>query len=708
MARTMPSPSDNLPKGKIMAETFILPQPEFDADIKKIRLWKPWKWIALAVFLSTLLAGDMLPEALTALGYLVGIILIVNLLYVGGRRLRDRLLWRVRNRIMGSFLFVGLIPILLLAGVISLLGYILAGQLAAGYLQSSIEQLERELSLIGVAVGNRIPPTGKDPVDFQGTATLVLQAHRERFPRLSIREMVRHDDGTLEVLKAYDPDGIVKGLTPLLPERFGTDRTTIDGLVNHKEMTLLVSLSRMIGSTDHFLEVTAPFDEHIEQYLEKERSIYMVMMKSESVTVRQVDGKYEVSTGNDAPQRNPAMEKRVNAMFARRDADSRIKVFWGSPMRMLPWGEGNEKVRPRANAMLAVPFTVLIKEYFATHRQAGRFLLTALYVLLSLLLVTELISILIGITISRRITQSVHDIYLGTKALQKGDLDYQIPVRRHDQLGFVAHSFNQMTSSIGKLLIESAEKKRLENELEIAREVQATLFPKQLPHSRGLSIFGGCEAAQTISGDYYDFIVENETCLHVIVGDISGKGISAALLMANIQAVMRNQLMSFRQESREAMETRMAEVIHQLNQQIYRNSPSEKYATLFLGRYEADTRNFTYCNAGHLPPLLINNGTIRHLEVCGPVVGLLEHTNFSGKTIQLCPGDLLIIYTDGVTEAVNGEDEEYGEHRLSELVNISRLLQPEHIYNLVLERIRQWQGSLKQQDDITMIIAKVE
>lgn len=700
-------PSDVLDEKKNMPESFVWSLPEMDTENRKIRLWRPWKWIALAVVLSVFLAGDWLPEPLTALGYLIGILLVVNLLYVGGRRLRDRLLWRVSHRIMGSFLFVGLIPMLLLAGVISLLVYIMAGQLAVSYLQTSIEQLERELSLIGITVGNRIPPDSKDPADFQKAATLVLQAHQGRFPRLSIREMIRRGDGTMDVRKSYDPNEMVKGLVPRFPGRFGSDRTTMDGMVNYKDLTLLVSLSQMIGATDRYLEVATPFDEHIERYLEKERSIYTVMT-SEGMKVRKVDGTYEVSTGDDTPQRNPVMEQRVNTTFARADADSRYKVKWGSPMRMLPWGEGNERVRPRAFAMLAVPFNVLISEYFATHRQAGRFLLTILYVLLSLLLVTELVSVLIGITISRRITQSVRDMYEGTKALQRGDLSYQIPVRRNDQLGFLSHSFNQMTASIGRLLVESAEKKRLENELEIAREVQATLFPKQLPHSRGLSIFGGCEAAQTISGDYYDFIVEDETCLHIIVGDISGKGISAALLMANIQAVARNQLMSFRQESREAMEYRMSEVMSQLNQQIYRNSPSEKYATLFLSRYEADTRKLTYCNAGHLPPLLINSGSIRHLEVSGPVVGLLEQSEFYGKTIQLSPGDLLVVYTDGITEAMNEEEEEYGEQRLTEVLSLARLMPPEKIYHLVLERIRQWQGNLKQQDDITMIIARVE
>ena len=118
------------------------------------------------------------------------------------------------------------------------------------------------------------------------------------------------------------------------------------------------------------------------------------------------------------------------------------------------------------------------------------------YILAGMFLVAEIVSLIIGFTISRRITRSVHDVYQGILALQKGDLSHRIPVRRNDQLGLLAHSFNHMSASIERLLEEVVEKKRLEQELEIAREVQATLFPKQLPHPPGMAIFGGCKAAQ--------------------------------------------------------------------------------------------------------------------------------------------------------------------------------------------------------------------
>jgi phosphoserine phosphatase RsbU/P len=299
-------------------------------------------------------------------------------------------------------------------------------------------------------------------------------------------------------------------------------------------------------------------------------------------------------------------------------------------------------------------------------------------------------------------------MYQGTLALQKGDLQHRIPVRRNDQLGMLAHSFNQMSASIVQLLVEVTEKKRLEQELEIAREVQATLFPRQLPHSRGLTVFGGCEPAQVVSGDYYDFVVEDEGRLNIIVGDISGKGISAALLMANLQAAMRNQLMSIKHGSAADLERNIGEVMTQLNQQIHSNSPSEKYATLFLSRFDADSHRLYFCNAGHLPPILLINGTATRLEAGGTVLGLFPSVEYSASSIELASGTVLAIFTDGVTEAVNHADEEFGEDRLIEALQEARQRAPEAIYRHVVAQVQLWQGSLKQHDDITLIVAKVE
>ena len=337
----------------------------------------------------------------------------------------------------------------------------------------------------------------------------------------------------------------------------------------------------------------------------------------------------------------------------------------------------------------------------------NKILIEVIYFMGGMFVFVEIVSLITGFTISRRITRSVHDMYQGTLALQRGELEHKIPVRRHDQLGLLAHSFNQMSASITRLLEEVSEKKRLEQELEIAREVQATLFPKQLPHPRGMAIFGGCEPARVVSGDYYDFIVEDEARLDIVVADISGKGISAALLMANLQAAMRNQLLSIKHDGPDDIGKSLAGVMTQLNEQIYRNSPAEKYATLFLARYDAEARRLWYCNAGHLPPILLIGEETRFLEATGMVVGLLPNAPYQAGSVDLVSGSLLAIFTDGVTEAINKEDEEFGDQRLLSALKEARARTPEGVYQSVIEKIRTWQGDLPQHDDITLIVAKV-
>jgi sigma-B regulation protein RsbU (phosphoserine phosphatase) len=356
---------------------------------------------------------------------------------------------------------------------------------------------------------------------------------------------------------------------------------------------------------------------------------------------------------------------------------------------------------------LRTPWEVVFKTYMVLDDGLGPVLVTFFYVLVGLFVVVELISLVIGGTINRHITRSIHDVYQGVLALQKGDLQHKIPVRKHDQFGLLAHSFNQMTGSISRLLEEVVEKKRLEKELEIAREVQATLFPKQLPHPPGMSIFGGCKPARMVSGDYYDFIVEDETHLDIVVGDISGKGISAALLMANLQAAMRSQLLSIKHDNPDSIAQSLANIMGQLNQQIYLNSPPEKYATLFLSRYDANSHRLWYCNAGHLPPIVLTPKGAQALEPTGTVIGLLPNASYEAKSMELIPGTLLAIFTDGVTEALNKADEEFGENQLLTALQQSRMHAPEAIWDHVMSRVGDWQSDLPQYDDITLIVAKV-
>lgn len=467
----------------------------------------------------------------------------------------------------------------------------------------------------------------------------------------------------------------------------------------------MMSLRPVPKSDGLYLAVSAPLDRFIEERLQREKSIYFTVIGVGSTDVVVTSTSVEVKVKDKGSAKSSKdITNQVESLQSRRRSDRRRMASWAVVLDGKEYSSGNQK--RVGMAVLHVPVATVYQYSVGESDLQGQILLKLVYVLAGMFVFVELVSLVIGFTISRRITRSVHDMYQGTLAIQKGDLQHIIPVRRKDQLGLLAHSFNQMSASIARLLEEVSEKKRLEQELEIAREVQATLFPKQLPRPRGMAIFGGCEPARVVSGDYYDFIVEDEARLDIVVADISGKGISAALLMANLQAAMRNQLLSIKHDSPEDIEKSLADVMAHLNQQIYLNSPAEKYATLFLSRYDAESRRLWYCNAGHLPPILLSSHGVQMLEATGMVIGLFSSASYQAKSIELTPGSLLAIFTDGVTEAVNKDDEEFGEERLLAALRQAQARSPEGVYRFVIETIRAWQGDLPQHDDITLIVAK--
>ena len=666
--------------------------------------------VGVSVYVAALLFNRWLPGFLVAAAYIYGIVVIAGLVFFVFRYLKDRFFWRVRNRLIGSFIFVGIIPLLILLGVVALSGYILLGHLAGQYLNRALQENGRLISEINAELAGQIAHADATSA-FPAKAAAVFSNHSSQFPRLAVRLLQRLPDGTLRAVSKHDPQKILRDVSSHPGYKWRGKASSFEGLLTDRGKILLTSFRPVPGLTGFYLEAAAPLDSFLEERLQREKSLYVNFFVERATStstspMRAPASRFPEKRAQDRAtlRRNNASISRLEAQEERRKGDSRTMVLWYLPVQGKMYESGKDDTA--AYAIFRVPQAAVLKAYFGQDDQQSQFLLKVVYVLVGMFLFAEIVSLLIGFTISRRITRSVHDVYQGILALQKGDLSHRIPVRRNDQLGLLAHSFNHMSASIERLLEEVVEKKRLEQELEIAREVQATLFPKQLPHPPGMAVFGGCKAARTVSGDYYDFIVEDETHLNIVVGDISGKGISAALLMANLQAAMRSQLLSHKHEDPASVGQSLADVMTQLNRQIYLNSPPEKYATLFLSRYDADARRLWYCNAGHLPPIVLDAQGIRTLEATGTVVGLLPDAVYEAKCIDMTPGTLLAIFTDGVTEAVNDADEEFGDKQLLEALQQSRARTPEAIWDHVMSKVGEWQGDLPQHDDITLIVAK--
>jgi len=219
-----------------------------------------------------------------------------------------------------------------------------------------------------------------------------------------------------------------------------------------------------------------------------------------------------------------------------------------------------------------------------------------------------------------------------------------------------------------------------------------------------------CKPARMVSGDYYDYLAIEGGKLALAIGDVAGKGISAALLMATLQAAMRMELRTSSTPCLPplvgSVPARTSQLVSDLNQLLYATTAPEKYATFFFALYDEATSDLSYTNAGHLPPLLVRNGAAVPLDVNGTVVGAFPTAKYEESTVRLASGDLLVCYTDGITEPENEYGEMFGEERLIELVTRNADCEDSKIVTMILDAVHQWTSAAEQPDDMTLLLAR--
>lgn len=273
-----------------------------------------------------------------------------------------------------------------------------------------------------------------------------------------------------------------------------------------------------------------------------------------------------------------------------------------------------------------------------------------------------------------------------------------------DRNSFALVSLDEVSRAIEAQRRANAQKleaeRRLAHEFDIARQVQARLFPQKFPACSTLEYAGVCVQARQVGGDYYDFLSLGQKRLGLVIGDVAGKGMAAALLMANLQAHLRSQC---------AMALDQPEnLLRSVNRLFYENTAPSAYATLFFAEYDDDLRRLRYANCGHLSGLLLRSGnSIERLESTGTVVGLFSDWNCSIGECHLSPGDILALYTDGVTESFNVAGAEFGEEGLLSSLNRHRSLSPAEMVQAILADVQHF-GSQEQHDDVTLIMARCQ
>lgn len=258
----------------------------------------------------------------------------------------------------------------------------------------------------------------------------------------------------------------------------------------------------------------------------------------------------------------------------------------------------------------------------------------------------------------------------------------------------------QSTQTIENARLYEEERKllALEEDLRTARNIQQSLLPKNNPQIEGLEICGLSIPAKEVGGDYYDFIQIDDSRLGIAIADVSGKGTPAALLMANLQASLRGQAF---------INPSVKDTVTKVNLMISRFMEMGKFITLFYGILDHKNKTLTFTNAGHnFPFLLSREGNLSKLEKGGTILGMLNYLEYEEETVQLKPGDTLLLYTDGITEAMNEKEELFEEERLLEILQTNQNVSAQELSRKIVDKVNSFQGTLPQGDDITLVLIR--
>jgi sigma-B regulation protein RsbU (phosphoserine phosphatase) len=727
-------------------------------------------WLGLwfcALFVQLWIPGGF-GTFLGILQFFVGIALVCVALPLLWRLVRKHMLWSLRNKLVLTYLLIGLAPVVLFVTLTGVFAYVAAGQfaihLADSRLLAELGQMSTEnghhAEMISPMFERRMSgssgPQGLDPAELRepGSSNLDL-------PRMKLhRETQAFLNGAPIALERLSSPSATRGKTPFGLPPWATELPggSFSGMVlDGKDLYLVVikqehwkdgrtfSLVTSLPVDSALLDMIADglgyaslLPERVSRYTNGEKTRIsqtgnsQSALRPQSTNSRAAAREANVASGSDVLAGRPRISGGTETAPANL-AD--LTVRFPSTEPITDWDTGEQD---------SIFFTVqsrpsrLYNQLFGSSLRGvvTDFLRVSLIILCVVFALIELLALWAALRLSRTITASVTDLYRATQHIDSGDLNYRIGVSNTDQLAELSRSFNTMAGSMQKLLIEQKEKERLQNEISIAREVQANLFPLQAPGIAKLDLHGVCRPARSVSGDYYDFLVfheeahngrvgRKETGVGIAIGDISGKGISAALLMATLHSAVR----AYRFASEELVysESTVAgltasrderggngdelfqspgHILSLLNRHLYRSTQPEKYATLFLAHYDAASAKLTYSNAGQLPPLVLGrDGNIRRLDQGGTVVGLMDGMRYDEDSFQMQPGDILVAYSDGVTEPEN-DFGEFGEERMMEVVGRYRD-QPLHVIsNQVMLALDAWIGAEEQPDDITLVLAR--
>jgi serine phosphatase RsbU (regulator of sigma subunit) len=647
---------------------------------------------------------------------------------------KGRLLWRVRRRLILSYIFVGLVPVLLVIAFFALCGLLLFTSVSSYVVQTRLRGLVEQTQYLARTAAIDLAHTAPDRMDERLASR--QQAIRSRYPGASMAAVPvarRCGDENRDAARAANSTATLRRLvavgpwTHVSPPDRLPDWITCSGFsglmaywagsaeaLAALQATQGAQSSRMAddsGNAHLFVRAVAmpetptpgfavvvdiPISELVALRLRGETGIELrgtAVIRTDTgvLPMQGHEGGAPADTSSLLPGRGLRSGWVVFLDYTDWLTGKTGAVALGFGMRV---GEIYERLAP-SRAFGSVSF--------------GQVLMLAIVVVGSLFLVIQFVALVMGLALARSITGSVHELFVGTERVRQGDFSHKIQVHTRDQLGELADSFNTMTGRLGQLLAEMAEKKRLEEELRIARAMQMSLLPQSPPQLPGMRLTALCAPAREVGGDYYDFLPIDERRMGLLIADVSGKGTSAAFYMAELKGLM----LSLSQIHRSPRELLIA-----ANRIIGDNLDNRSFITMTYAVLDLEARTMTWARAGHTPLIHVPGASgdrrARVLVTDGMVLGLkldagerftqlLEET-----TIHLESGDLFMFFTDGLSEQMNLGEELFGEARLGALIEEHGHLPFDELRERIVREVKAFAGEAAQHDDMTFILLRVD
>jgi len=648
------------------------------------------------------------PAFFNALDTLGGLAILSSALVIGYRvyaLARYQLLWRVRRKLILSYIFIGVVPVLLVAVFFTLGGLLFFFNVSAFMLRNHVESVVEGAQFLAQAAA---PTLADASTSARLTPDLAARqaAASVRYPLVSY--MLVPTDGMCGGGTSAPGPQVVAGpwshveapadIPPWVPCGGFAGLITYPGEGGTRLAARAIAWPPGLRSA---LVIDVPFSDALIREFHDEMGITIEGYSLVELRDRRGQAQSGERTG-----------RLVVGPVDLRLGEQQEPLGWVAFLDYTDWKTG--QMSPLTVGFRVGPaavFTYLSGPSFAPldNYNLGQIILFLLAVIAGLFLIIQAVALVMGLSLARSITGSVHELFAGTERVRRGDFGHKIAIRSRDQLGELAGSFNSMTASIEGLLREKAEKERLEQELRIARSIQMSLLPQGPLHMPGVSLSGHCEPAREVGGDYYDFLPLENDRLGILIADVAGKGTSAALYMAELKGLVLSL-------SRHHVSPR--QLLIEANSIISKHLDARSFITMTYAVVDLRARTMTCSRAGHCPLIYVPgpDAPSRAAQVLTPegmVLGLQFDLGdtfdrlLEEVTLPLGHGDLFVLYTDGISEAMNLQGDCFGDHRLVELAQRYADLTSDDLRDRILSEVHTFAGDAAQHDDMTMVLLKI-